>query len=60
MTIEDYIEFLTCLQKKDIQKQSLRGNLETLGNTSREELLAFYEKHYSANRMGLALLSTPT
>ena len=34
------------------------GNLETLGNTSREELIAFYEKYYSANRMGLALLST--
>jgi insulysin len=34
------------------------GNIETLGNTSREELIAFYEKYYSANRMGLALLST--
>lgn len=34
------------------------GNLETLGSTSREELIAFYEKYYSANRMGLALLST--
>jgi len=34
------------------------GNLETLGNIDRNELLDFYKKHYSANRMGLALLST--
>lgn len=34
------------------------GNLETLGNTSRSELLNFYKEYYSANRMGLALLST--
>lgn len=34
------------------------GNLETLGDIKREELIAFYKKHYSANRMGLSLLST--
>jgi insulysin len=34
------------------------GNLETLGNTTRDELLKFYKKYYSSNRMGLALLST--
>lgn len=31
------------------------GNLETLTGTTREELLAFHEKYYSANRMTLAL-----
>ena len=34
------------------------GNLETLGDITRDELIEFYEKHYSSNRMGLALLST--
>ena len=34
------------------------GNLETLGDIDRTELIDFYNKHYSANRMGLALLST--
>ena len=34
------------------------GNLETLGDIDRTELIEFYNKHYSANRMGLALLST--
>ena len=34
------------------------GNLETLGDIDREELIAFYNQYYSANRMGLALLST--
>jgi len=33
------------------------GSLETIGNITREELIAFYERHYSSNRMGLALLS---
>jgi insulysin len=32
------------------------GNLETLGNTDRKELLAFHQKHYSANRLSLVLL----
>ena len=36
------------------------GNLETLGDIDRNELIDFYTKHYSANRMGLALLSTHT
>ena len=36
------------------------GNLETLGDVDRNELIDFYTKHYSANRMGLALLSTHT
>ncbi|RME73242.1 MAG: hypothetical protein D6781_00810, partial [Verrucomicrobia bacterium] len=31
------------------------GNLETLKGTTREELLAFHKKYYSANRMTLAL-----
>ena len=34
------------------------GNLETLGDITREELIQFYKQHYSANRMGIALLST--
>ena len=34
------------------------GNLETLGDITREELIQFYKQHYSANRMGVALLST--
>ena len=34
------------------------GNLETLGDIDREELITFYNAHYSANRMGLAVLST--
>ena len=36
------------------------GNLETLGDIDRNELIDFYTKHYSATRMGLALLSTHT
>ena len=34
------------------------GNLETLGDINRAELIEFYNQHYSSNRMGLALLST--
>tara|TARA_B000000557_G_scaffold243659_1_gene224736 strand:- start:756 stop:3569 length:2814 start_codon:yes stop_codon:yes gene_type:complete len=34
------------------------GNLETLGDIDRNELLDFYDKHYSANKMGLVLMST--
>ena len=34
------------------------GSLETLGDITRDELIAYYNQHYSANRMGLALLST--
>ena len=34
------------------------GNLETLGDIDRMELIDFYREHYSANRMGLAMLST--
>lgn len=33
------------------------GNRDTLGGTTREELLAFYHAHYSANTMTLALVS---
>ena len=33
------------------------GSLETLGNVTRQDLLAFYNAHYSADRMGLVLLS---
>jgi insulysin len=32
------------------------GNLETLGDTDREELLAFHGQHYSADRMSVVLL----
>jgi insulysin len=32
------------------------GNRDTLGGTTREELLAFYQAHYSANVMTLALV----
>jgi insulysin len=32
------------------------GNLKTLGNVTREELLAFYRAHYSANLMTLAVI----
>ena len=34
------------------------GSLETLGDIKREELITFYNNHYSANRMGLSMLST--
>jgi len=34
------------------------GSLETLGDINRNELLDFYDKHYSANKMGLVLMST--
>jgi len=34
------------------------GSLETLGDITSEELINFYNNNYSANRMGLALLST--
>ncbi len=33
------------------------GSLETIGDITRDELVSFYEEHYSSNRMGLALLS---
>ena len=33
------------------------GNLETIGDITRDELISFYEKYYSSNTMGLALLS---
>lgn len=33
------------------------GNRDTLGGTTRDELLAFYHAHYSANQMTLALVS---
>ncbi len=39
-------------------KKFSTGNLETLGDITREELVTFYNTQYSANRMGLALLST--
>ena len=31
------------------------GNLETMGDITRDELISFYEKYYSSNTMGLAL-----
>jgi len=39
-------------------KKFSTGSLETLGDITRDELIEFYNNHYSANRMGLALLST--
>ncbi len=45
--------------KKDHPEQKFStGNLETLGDIDREELIGFYQKYYSANQMGLAMLST--
>ena len=47
--------------KKNHPEQKFNiGNLETLGNVDRKELIEFYNKYYSANRMGLSLLSTHT
>tara|TARA_B100000073_G_scaffold262959_1_gene222676 strand:+ start:3006 stop:5816 length:2811 start_codon:yes stop_codon:yes gene_type:complete len=47
--------------KKDHPEQKFNiGNLETLGDIDRKELIDFYKKYYSANRMGLSLLSTHT
>ena len=43
-------------QNHPIRKFST-GNLDTLRNATREVLLAFYEKHYSANLMKLVLKS---
>ncbi|MEM6928301.1 MAG: insulinase family protein [Myxococcota bacterium] len=34
------------------------GSLETLEGITRDELIAFYDRHYSANRMTLAVLGT--
>jgi insulysin len=34
------------------------GNKESLAGATREQLIAFYESHYSANRMALSLVST--
>ena len=34
------------------------GDIETLGDIDRTELLDFYDNHYSSNKMGLAILST--
>tara|TARA_Y100001934_G_scaffold282270_1_gene395203 strand:+ start:3110 stop:5935 length:2826 start_codon:yes stop_codon:yes gene_type:complete len=34
------------------------GNLETLGDIKREEVVSFFEERYSANQMALSVLST--
>ena len=46
------------LKEEHPLKKFSTGSLETLGDITRDELLEFYNQHYSANRMGLALLST--
>lgn len=63
-------EFLKNLENDEWREQALRtsvyreghparhfgsGNLETLKGTTREELLAFHRRYYSANRMTLAM-----
>lgn len=40
------------------ENQFSTGNLESLGHVTREELITFYERYYSANQMALALVST--
>jgi insulysin len=39
------------------QRQFSTGNLDTLGNVTREVLLDFYNRHYTAGQMALALVS---
>ena len=39
-------------------KKFQTGNLETLGDVTRDEVISFFEKHYSANQMALSVLST--
>ena len=46
------------LSEKHPEKRFIVGNLETLGDIEREELLSFYNQHYSSNRMGMSVLST--
>ena len=46
------------LSEKHPENRFIVGNLETLGDIEREELLSFYNKHYSSNRMGMSVLST--
>ena len=40
------------------QRKFSTGNLKTLNNVSREELVSFYDEQYSADRMSLSLLSS--
>ena len=39
-------------------KKFQTGNLETLGDVSREEVISFFEDYYSSNQMALSILST--
>ena len=39
-------------------KKFQTGNLETLGDVTRDEVVSFFKKHYSANQMALSVLST--
>ena len=45
------------VRKGHPQRKFNIGNLETLGDIKREELLEFYNYEYSSNRMSLAVLS---
>jgi insulysin len=45
------------VRKGHPQRKFNIGNLETLGDIKREELLEFYNNEYSSNRMSLAVLS---
>tara|TARA_B110000444_G_C18849682_1_gene604567 strand:+ start:1224 stop:3989 length:2766 start_codon:yes stop_codon:yes gene_type:complete len=47
----------TFSKKGHPQRMFSTGNLETLNNVTREELISFYDKQYSADRMSLSLLS---
>ena len=38
-------------------KKFQTGNLETLGDVTRDEVVSFFEKNYSANQMALSVLS---
>lgn len=39
-------------------KKFQTGNLETLGDVTRSEVVSFFEKNYSSNQMALSVLST--
>ena len=45
------------LEKNHPQRKFSTGNHDTLGKIKKKNLLKFYEKHYSANRMKLVVIS---
>ena len=58
--MDGHVQFADNSRKDHPEQKFNIGNLETLGNVDRKELIEFYNKYYSANRMGLSLLSTHT